>query len=133
MRLRHRGAVLDVVAHGVGHGGQGIAVVRVDGRRWHAQRGAVDLFIEDASFDPPEGAGGGAAGNELRAPFNGKVVAVRAVAGQQVAQGDVLVIVESMKLEHSLGAPRAGVVAGIAVEAGQQVAPGQVLVTLEKS
>jgi pyruvate/2-oxoglutarate dehydrogenase complex dihydrolipoamide acyltransferase (E2) component len=49
-----------------------------------------------------------------------------------VAQGDVLVVVESMKLEHSLGiAARDGVVASVAVEPGQQVAPGQVLVRLE--
>ncbi len=133
VRLRHRGALLDLVARGTPPASEGIVAVRMDGRRWHAQRGAVDLFIEDASFDPPEGAGGGAAGNDLRAPFNGKVIAVKAVAGKQVAQGEVLVIVESMKLEHSLGASRAGVVAGVAVEAGQQVAPGQVLLTLEKA
>jgi 3-methylcrotonyl-CoA carboxylase alpha subunit/geranyl-CoA carboxylase alpha subunit len=103
----------------------------VDGSHWHAQQGGTDLFMDDASFDPPTGAGGGAAGGELRAPFNGKLIAVKVAAGDKVAQGDVLVIVESMKLEHSLAASRAGVVAGVAVEAGQQVAPGQVLVTLE--
>jgi geranyl-CoA carboxylase alpha subunit len=41
------------------------------------------------------------------------------------------VVVESMKLEHSLAAARAGVVAAVAAEPGQQVAPGQVLVRLE--
>ncbi len=131
VRLRHRGEVLDLAVAVVPPARASVRVVPLQARRWHVQDGAVDLFIEDASFDPPAGAGGGAAGQELRAPFNGKVIAVRVVPGAGVAQGDVLVVVESMKLEHSLAASRAGVVAGIAVEVGQQVAPGQVLVTLE--
>ena len=107
-----------------------VTVAPLQVRRWHVQQGAVDLFIDDASFDPPAGSGGGAAADALRAPFNGKVVAVKAVPGASVAPGDVLVVVESMKLEHSLAAARAGVVAEVAVEPGQQVAPGQVLVRL---
>jgi geranyl-CoA carboxylase alpha subunit len=67
----------------------------------------------------------------LRAPFNGKVIAIKTAVGAQVAQGEVLVVVESMKLEHALGIGRDGVVAAVAVEVGQQVAPGQVLVRLQ--
>ncbi|MBC7434844.1 MAG: biotin/lipoyl-binding protein [Bdellovibrionales bacterium] len=130
VRLRHRGELVDV-AMSSAQAAHGVVAVRVDGTRWHAQQAGTDIFIDDASFDPPAGAGGSAAGRELRAPFNGKLIAVKVAAGDTVAQGDVLVIVESMKLEHSLAASRAGVVAGVAVEAGQQVAPGQVLVTLE--
>ncbi len=126
-RLRHRGEVFSPTATTHSRA----AAVRVDGNRWHVQAGATDLFIDDISLDPPEGAGGGAGGNELRAPFNGKVVGLPVQPGTAVAQGDVLVIVESMKLAHSLCAARAGVVAAVAVDMGQQVAPGQVLVTLE--
>ncbi|RYX91746.1 MAG: ATP-grasp domain-containing protein [Comamonadaceae bacterium] len=130
VRLRHRGDLLEATVSGT-PSLQRIVAARTGPRRWHAQAGAVDLFIEDASFEAPAGAGGAAAGTELRAPFNGKVIAVKAVPGALVAQGEVLVIIESMKLEHSLCAKRAGVIAGVAVEAGQQVSPGQVLVTLE--
>ena len=59
------------------------------------------------------------------------MIAVKVGPGTPVARGDVLVVVESMKLEHSLAAARAGVVAAVAAEPGQQVAPGQVLVRLE--
>ncbi|MBC7378404.1 MAG: biotin/lipoyl-binding protein, partial [Burkholderiaceae bacterium] len=133
VRLRHRGELMDVAVSSADLARQaaGVVTARVDGRHWHAQHAATDVFIDGASFDPPASAGGAAAGQELRAPFNGKLIAVKVAAGDKVAQGDVLVIVESMKLEHSLAASRAGVVAGVAVEAGQQVAPGQVLVTLE--
>ena len=129
-RLRHRGEVFDFTetAH---HSAALVTAVQVDANRWQVQCGATDLVLDDVSFDPPAGAGGGAAGNELRAPFNGKVVAVQVQPGAAVAQGDVLVVVESMKLAHSLAASRAGVVAAVAVDAGQQVTPGQVLVTLE--
>jgi geranyl-CoA carboxylase alpha subunit len=130
-RLRHRAELTELSVSGQPVVQRGIHVAHIDARRWHVQQGGVDLFIEDVSFEPPAGAGGAAAGTELRAPFNGKVIAVKVAPGATVAQGEVLVIIESMKLEHSLGAKRAGVVAGIAVEAGQQVAPGQILVTLE--
>ena len=126
-RLRHRGEVFAPTATTHSRA----TAVRADGNRWHVQAGATDLFIDDISLDPPEGAGGGAGGNELRAPFNGKVVGLPVQPGTAVAQGDVLVVVESMKLAHSLCAARAGVVAAVAVDMGQQVAPGQVLVTLE--
>ena len=68
---------------------------------------------------------------ELRAPFNGKLLAVHAAAGQQVARGDPLLVIESMKLEHVLGAPRDGVVAEVLVAAGAQVAPGQILLRID--
>jgi geranyl-CoA carboxylase alpha subunit len=131
VRLRHRTELTELSISGQPDVRRGIHVAHIDARRWHVQQGGVDLFIEDVSFEPPAGAGGAAAGTELRAPFNGKVIAVKVAPGASVAQGEVLVIIESMKLEHSLGAKRAGVVAGIAVEAGQQVSPGQILVTLE--
>ena len=92
---------------------------------------AVDLFLEDASYQPATSGPGGAGAHELRAPFNGKVIAVHAREGQPVKQGDPLVVIESMKLEHALAAPRDAVVAGTTVEPGQQVATGQVLLRFE--
>ena len=96
-------------------------------RRWQAQAGGVDWWIVDASFDPVAGAGQTQAATELRAPFNGKVVRVAAVVGQALAAGETAVVIESMKLEHSV-APRAdAAVAELLVTEGQQVTPGQVL------
>ncbi len=131
VRLRHRGHITDVAASEVPPHTPGLVAVALDENRWHVQRAGIDLFIEDASFDPPENSQAASAANELRAPFNGKVVAVHTQPGATVQKGDVLVIVESMKLEHSLAAARAGVVKRVAVQAGQQVAPAQVLVSLE--
>ncbi len=91
------------------------------------QSGPVDLVIEDASFDPPAGALGPGGAADLRAPFNGKVIAVRVEAGAAVARGDPLLVIESMKLEHVLAAPRDAVIASVLAAPGQQAATGQVL------
>ena len=106
-----------------------LACVQVDGG-WHVQAGAVDLLIHDASFEPAT-AGGAATLDELRAPFNGKVIAVPVAPGAVVARGDTLLVLESMKLEHALGASRSGVVKTVHVTPGQQAATSQLLVTFE--
>ncbi|WP_332776329.1 acetyl/propionyl/methylcrotonyl-CoA carboxylase subunit alpha [Polaromonas sp.] len=130
VRLRHRGEQVDVTVSGVPDLPRGVSVVRMDGRRWHVQHHGVDLFIEDASFEPAAGAAAATA-NELRAPFNGMVIAVKAAAGGAVSKGDTLLVIESMKLEHALAASRDGIVRSVHVAPGQQAATSQVLVTFE--
>ncbi len=103
--------------------------VKLENGRWHVQSGAVDLFIEDVSFEAAGATARGAGAGELRAPFNGKVIAVKVAAGMQVARGDTLLVIESMKLEHALAATRDAVAEAVHVEPGQQVATSQVLVT----
>jgi 3-methylcrotonyl-CoA carboxylase alpha subunit/geranyl-CoA carboxylase alpha subunit len=132
VRLRHRGELHEATLLLGGHPspGQGRVVADAGPRGRHIQGAGIDLFVQDASYDPPAGGGGAAAAGELRAPFNGKVIAIKAAVGDAAAQGDVLVVLESMKLEHGLAAARVGRVASVAVQIGQQVAPGQLLVTL---
>jgi geranyl-CoA carboxylase alpha subunit len=145
LRLLHRGRVLALQvreqADGtleVEQGGQTRLVepptaarVRMDSGAWHVQAGPLDLVVEDVSFQPAANAGGAAGANELRAPFNGKVIAVKAQPGSIVVRGDTLLVLESMKLEHALAASRDGVVKAVHVEQGQQAATSQVLVTFE--
>lgn len=69
--------------------------------------------------------------NEVRAPMTGSVCAVHVEAGDEVQAGDLLLVLEAMKMEHALVAPRAGTVAAIACAVGTQVADGAALVTLE--
>jgi geranyl-CoA carboxylase alpha subunit len=119
---------LRVVVDGVNND---VTVVALEAGHWHVQSGDVDLFVRDASFDPAGGAGGAAAGNELRAPFNGKVIALAASNGATLRKGDTALVIESMKLEHAIAAPRDARVGEVLVAVGQQVAPGQVLVRFE--
>ena len=64
-------------------------------------------------------------------PMPGLVRAVFVVAGQAVAQGDRVAVLEAMKMEHVLTAARDGVVAEVLVAAGAQVEAGAALIRLE--
>ena len=66
----------------------------------------------------------------LTAPMQGTVVKVAAENGQTVAEGDLIVVVEAMKMEQPLAAHRAGVVSGLDVEPGQTVTAGTVIATI---
>jgi geranyl-CoA carboxylase alpha subunit len=95
--------------------------------RWHVQAGGTDVWLTDVSLEPAAGPASAGGALELRAPFNGKVIAVKAVAGGTVRRGDSLLVIESMKLEHAVLATHDAIVGIVEVEAGQQVATGQVL------
>jgi biotin carboxyl carrier protein len=63
----------------------------------------------------------------------GKVIKVNVSAGQKVTKGEVLVVVESMKMENALAALANGVVKSVTVKAGQMVDTDKVMVELELS
>jgi 3-methylcrotonyl-CoA carboxylase alpha subunit len=67
----------------------------------------------------------------LRSPMPGLVLDVRAQPGDRVEAGTVLVVLEAMKMEHSLGAPWTGTVSAVAVKPGDRVEEGVELVVLE--
>ncbi|MGM0578254.1 MAG: acetyl-CoA carboxylase biotin carboxyl carrier protein subunit [Myxococcota bacterium] len=103
------------------------AVVTPDGDvRW-VTIGAKTVRVREA------GHGGAAEAAEagLEAPMPGKVLEVAVAAGDRVAAGDVLLIVEAMKMEHAIKAPHDGTVAQVTASAGDMVNPGTPLVTFE--
>ncbi len=72
-----------------------------------------------------------AGGNALTSPMQGTIVKVAAAEGDVVAEGDLIVVLEAMKMEQPLTAHRAGTVRGLAAAAGQTVAAGAVIATIE--
>ncbi len=111
--------------------------VPVSAGRWQVQltggacHSSAELWLDDLSHAPAQAAGAAGPSQALRAPFNGKLIAVHATVGQAVARGDTLRVIESMKLEHALAAPRDAVVAELLVQPGAQVAPGQLLLRFQ--
>lgn len=99
-------------------------IVAIDGRVW--------------TVGPPErSGGGGAAGSadadgRITTPMPGKVVAVKASAGDTVSEGDTLVVVEAMKMEHELRAPFDGRVTVLDAEVGANVQYGDVVAEVER-
>jgi biotin carboxyl carrier protein len=66
----------------------------------------------------------------LKAPMPGLVVAVPVADGDQIVRGDVLVVLESMKMQNELKAPRAGTVTRLRVQSGDRVEQHAVLLTI---
>jgi 3-methylcrotonyl-CoA carboxylase alpha subunit/geranyl-CoA carboxylase alpha subunit len=100
-------------------------------KHWHVQLQGpecFELWLGDQSHSAPSTGASAQAAQSLRAPFNGKLIALHVQEGQQVQQGEAVLVIESMKLEHILCAPRDAVVHSLSASVGQQVGPGQVLV-----
>ena len=71
-----------------------------------------------------------AGGQSIDAPMPGNILSVNVKPGQAVKKGDVLLILEAMKMENEIMAPCDGTVGSVAVTAGQTVQSGQQLLTL---
>jgi biotin carboxyl carrier protein len=107
--------------------GDGAYLVEVAGER-HA------VAIEESGRHLIRTRGGAAASDgacTLRAPMPGRITHVPVSAGDVVAPGDTLVVVEAMKMENELRAIAAGTVREVRVQAGQAVNAGDVLVVVE--
>ena len=75
--------------------------------------------------------GGGPASETLVAPMQGTIVKTVAEVGAQVSAGDLVLVLEAMKMENHISAHRDGVVTALHVEAGQVVDSGEALATIE--
>jgi 3-methylcrotonyl-CoA carboxylase alpha subunit len=85
-----------------------------------------------SAVDPlGEALGSATAEGSLSAPMNGSIVRILVAPGEAVQAGDGLIVVEAMKMEHTLRAPRAGTVSAIFCTEGEMVAEGLVLAELE--
>ena len=71
-----------------------------------------------------------AAGEVVKSPMPGNILKINVTLGQKVKEGDVLIVLEAMKMENEIVAPKAGSVAQIAVSKGQVVETGSPLVVI---
>ena len=105
------------------------AEILLDGRHVYVWSGGAEArfeLAEPAGAEPAESAVEGA----LATPLPGTVVALEVCVGDRVTPGQILVVVEAMKMEHAIRAPRAGTVAAIRYKVGERVAEGVALVEL---
>lgn len=112
-------------------------VVDVDGRPIHVTLGDGTATIEGAelawritglSLAGGEAGAAGGHGARVRPPMNGKIERLLVKPGQAVAKGDVLFVLEAMKMHNEVRSPVAGKVTAVHVAAGAAVEPSQVVV-----
>ena len=70
------------------------------------------------------------AGEVVKSPMPGNILKINVALGQKVKEGDVLIVLEAMKMENEIVAPKAGSVAQIAVSKGQVVETGSPLIVI---
>ncbi|TQI79631.1 urea carboxylase [Serratia fonticola] len=94
--------------------------------RWQEEEGEAEAQLLPPAQDEEE-----IDGYLVSADLNGSVWKILVEAGQAVAEGQPLIVVEAMKMELSVTAPRAGIVKRISCQPGRQVGPGDALLWLE--
>ncbi len=100
------------------------------GTTCHFLMDGVEHAAIDTTYAKAERNGAQAGSGRISAPMNGRVVAVHVAEGEAVSAGQVLLVVEAMKMEHSIAAPLAGEVKGLFTQVGAQVAPGGLLMEI---
>ncbi len=129
----------EIVLHRRDHAHVQFAVDGIDRQaRWLLERGVVYLEIDGDALVAEEvvpirsaGAGGGAGDGRLLSPMPGRIVRIDAEIGQAVSSGDILAVVEAMKMEHEIVTTIDGTVAEINAAPGEQVKSRQLLVRVE--
>ncbi|WP_136419882.1 biotin carboxylase N-terminal domain-containing protein [Herbaspirillum sp. ST 5-3] len=117
------------------------ATFQIDGRACRASYASTDAglhfafdgiahTVRDTTYAPPVRDMAGSASGRITAPMNGQVVAVHVQHGEGTTAGQALLVIEAMKMEHSIVSPLDGEVVSLHVQIGDQVAPGQVLVEI---
>ena len=86
------------------------------------------IFMSGGSFAPTHVQTVGPSTNGVQAPLSGTVARVLVEEGQTIEEGDVVVVLEAMKMETEITAPRGGTVSAVLVSAGDSVSGGQTLV-----
>ncbi len=109
--------------------------ITLDGKTFHLdyiEEGTVSfLIINGISYTVSRSLTDAIESKEIRAPIGGRVVEVMAEAGQEIKKGDLLIILEAMKMENLIRASSTGRITHLLVQKGQSVKTGDVLLILE--
>jgi acetyl-CoA/propionyl-CoA carboxylase biotin carboxyl carrier protein len=112
-----------------------VRTVEVDGRRFEVRLSEPEpewrALARRRRERAQQGGAGAGGGDAVVSPMQGTVLAVPVTDGDEVEAGQVLCIVEAMKMENEVHAHRAGTVRGLSVEPGQSVTTGQVICSIE--
>ncbi|MBQ8476333.1 biotin/lipoyl-binding protein, partial [bacterium] len=104
--------------------------VKLDGAKATVNGKSYDVAIKEGVEDTVSASSASGEGEPVKAALPGVVIRTEVSAGDEVAEGHVLLVVEAMKMETEIKSPKAGKVLSVDVAQGDQVKNGQTLVTL---
>jgi geranyl-CoA carboxylase alpha subunit len=123
------GAIEDARARLAIDGVWRVVHAHVVGETWLLELDGLSFAFADVTHEAPQGPDAAGDG-KLRAPMDGRVVAVKVAAGEAVVRGQTLVVLEAMKMQHQIRAVADGTVASVPVKEGEQVSARAVLATM---
>lgn len=101
-----------------------------DGNTYWVHYQGRTFLVEDENARTSKKSQKGSNPLQIVAPMPGKIIKTHVVPGNAVKAGDVIVVMEAMKMEYSLKAEADGIVQGVACKEGDQVTLGKILVQL---
>ena len=104
--------------------------ITVNGTAYEVEVEEAGVVASAPKAAPKAAAPAAAGATTVSAPMPGKVLSVNVKAGDAVKSGDVLLILEAMKMQNEIMAPADGTVSDVRVSAGQTVATGDVMIVL---
>jgi len=115
-----------------GAGDSGVYTVTVNGQAYVVEvaEGGDVSQVQAAPAAPTASAAPAGAGEPVPAPLAGNIFKVKVAVGQAVQEGDVLVVLEAMKMETEVRAARGGTVTGVTVKEGDAVKVGDTLLSI---
>jgi pyruvate carboxylase subunit B len=136
-----KGALSKPEAKAASAGGDGGYTVTVNGKKFAIEVKGDKATVNGKSYDIGVADGMETSGTatvahasadsvEVKAPMNAKVIKANVSVGDHVSEGDVLFVVEAMKMEVEVKASTSGTITSIAVEAGAQITAGQAIASI---
>lgn len=104
--------------------------VKMDGSKATVNGKSYDFDVTEGMDAAPAAASGGDGDVQIKAPLPGTVVKTPVSVGDSVSDGDVIIVLEAMKMETEVKSHTAGTIASIEVKKGDKVSSGQLLITI---
>ena len=102
--------------------------VQVNGNSYEIEiSNALDLLIDDLGLEVSSSK----KANDIKAPMPGLLVSIEVEVGQEVKEGESMLILEAMKMENTLVSPRDGIIKFISAKKGDKVEKGELLIEME--